>query len=291
MINERLSGSEACSDQAIAVVTMLAIYQRMHHQQAIGLVHFHGLKRMIELRGGLAKLSTKNRTLAQKPWRLALEFVLQDGDRPAFDMEDVPYLNDLTSSLVAGMGSATFQLPIDPVLQTLLVSISSLTHYLNTTHIKLDPLDYSDAVCLHLHRLLDYAPLNSLPTSPLNDLVHSTLVTIMTTLMPEYGHNQARYDLLATRLQDALQPTLKGYVECEVLLWAVFVGYATILRNNKDEEKLASLGIELCMRLNVYDWTDVLKLLCRYAWTHAFYDKAGLRLLELIKDRARNWAA
>ena len=69
LINERLSSNKACSDQAIAVVTVLAIYQRMHDHNPNGLVHFNGLCRMIQLRGGLAKLAKENRTLAQKPWR------------------------------------------------------------------------------------------------------------------------------------------------------------------------------------------------------------------------------
>ena len=68
-MNERLSSRDACSDKAIAVVTILAIYQRMHHNQSLGLIHFAGLCRMIQLRGGLAKFARENRIVAQKPWR------------------------------------------------------------------------------------------------------------------------------------------------------------------------------------------------------------------------------
>lgn len=69
LVNEKLSGPEAYSDRAIAVVTVLAIYHHMHHQQSNGLIHFHGLRRMIQHRGGLAKLAEGSRALAQKPWR------------------------------------------------------------------------------------------------------------------------------------------------------------------------------------------------------------------------------
>jgi hypothetical protein len=89
MTNARLSGPDACSDKAIAVVTMLAIYQRMHHQQAVGLVHFKGLRRMIALRGGLAQLSRNNRAVAQKPWRLGIEFALQDGGDVGFEVDEL----------------------------------------------------------------------------------------------------------------------------------------------------------------------------------------------------------
>ncbi|CAO2651712.1 Nn.00g042820.m01.CDS01 [Neocucurbitaria sp. VM-36] len=90
LINERLSGPEALSDQAIAVVTMFAVFQRIHHQQANGLVHFEGLRRMIQLRGCLVKVAKENRALAQKPWRLALEFALQDGSPTGLSLWDVP---------------------------------------------------------------------------------------------------------------------------------------------------------------------------------------------------------
>jgi hypothetical protein len=72
LINERLSSDEQVSDISIAVVTVLAIYQRMHHQQYTGLVHFQGLRQMIQLRGGLARLAKEHPTLAQKPWRYVL---------------------------------------------------------------------------------------------------------------------------------------------------------------------------------------------------------------------------
>jgi len=65
----RLSGPDAISDMAIAAVTMLVIYQLVHGEPRIGLVHFNGLCRMIELRGGLAELGKHDRALAQKPWR------------------------------------------------------------------------------------------------------------------------------------------------------------------------------------------------------------------------------
>jgi hypothetical protein len=72
LVNKRLSGEGAVSDATIAVVTTLAIYQRIHQQHSTGLIHFHGLTRMIELRGGMAKVSRANRPLALKPWRYVI---------------------------------------------------------------------------------------------------------------------------------------------------------------------------------------------------------------------------
>lgn len=65
----RLNGPKAASDASIACVTVLAIYQLVHGHFETGLVHFNGLCRMIQARGGIAKLLKDHRALAQKPWR------------------------------------------------------------------------------------------------------------------------------------------------------------------------------------------------------------------------------
>lgn len=69
LINARISGPDPVSNSTIAAVTSLIIYQRLQDQRSTGLIHFDGLCRMIELRGGMAELSKDNRSLAQKPFR------------------------------------------------------------------------------------------------------------------------------------------------------------------------------------------------------------------------------
>jgi hypothetical protein len=285
MTNQRLSGAEACSDKAIAVVTMLAIFQRMHHQQSIGLLHFEGLRRMIELRGGLAQLALENRAVAQKPWRLALEFALQDGSLVAFNVLDVPMPSQLPDARFISIFPST----LDPVLQKHFSSITHFAHLLNTAadHVKLSPLDYSDAICLRLHHLLDYAPLATQHRprmGPLDDLVHLALVAVTTTLMPEYGHNQARYCLLVSKLQSALQRHAEQEEPSwELLLWALFVGYATVL-DESHKTWLVPLARKVGTSLHLDTWMDVRKLLSTFAWINVFYDKAGMKLWFEIND-------
>jgi hypothetical protein len=268
-------------------VSMLAIYQRMHHQHAIGLVHFAGLRRMIGLRGGLAQLGRENRELAQKPsnakgvCRLAIEFAVQDGEAVGFE---VP------SSLAVDCAQRLVPIPtavpgdVDSCLRGLFVSVTAFAHLLDstiTTRARLSHLDYSDAVCLRLHRLLDYAPLAThlRPSlSPIDDLVQLTLVAVMTTLMPEYGHNQARYDVLANKLRHGL----KRYAEmegstCGTLLWALFVGYATVL-DESDRPWLVSMAREVVAGLRFRTWMETRTLISTYAWIGVIYDKAGLKL-------------
>lgn len=313
MTNERLSGSDACSDQAIAVVTMLAIYQRMHHQQAVGLVHFQGLRRMVELRGGLAKLALENRALAQKPWRLALEFAIQDGAPVIFSLADVGCSKSLTRHsaptfmlkdsdeelnsiyIRRALGYSLRLAGIDPSLLTLLSSITEFTTLLNTTttacKAKLDPLDYSDAVCSLLHRLLTYAPLDPYHRhhlTPMNSLIHLTLVAVMTRLLPEYGHNQAQYDLLENQLRGTLRTihaplTIRKH---EVLLWAEFVAYVTTSENVGDEIMLTKMARSHLKVLGMHEWVDVKSVLYRFAWISVFYDRAGSKFFSKITEQS-----
>ncbi|KAF1946938.1 hypothetical protein EJ02DRAFT_430485 [Clathrospora elynae] len=290
LVNERLSGLEACSDKVIAVVTVLAIYHLIHHQQGVGLVHFEGLRQMIKLRGGLRRLSRDNRGLAQKPWRLAIEFALQNGSLPIFGLKDAPGSAALIQSsnrqaLQLRHGSAALYSGISPLILDLLLDIASFTKSLNDTRedTKLDPMDYADAVAVRLHRLLHFAPLGHQRTlDPLNNLVHLSLVAIMTTLMPEYGHNQTKYDLLSSLLRRAIQnyaATLER--NNAVFLWALFVGNATVL-DDSESSWLTPLVAETCTCSNLHAWVDVRWMLRQYGWICVFYDKSGKKVWDRL---------
>jgi hypothetical protein len=66
LINQRLSGGDAVTDATIAVVLMLAQYERHDNQHRRAMVHFQGLERMIELRGGLFQVRETMPILALK---------------------------------------------------------------------------------------------------------------------------------------------------------------------------------------------------------------------------------
>jgi hypothetical protein len=67
MVNQRLvSPRDALSDTTIAVVIMLSHYERHQGHLRQGQVHFDGLLRMVELRGGIAYLATTKPNIALK---------------------------------------------------------------------------------------------------------------------------------------------------------------------------------------------------------------------------------
>lgn len=69
LINERLSTNNAISDTTLAAVLMMAQYERQLGQHSESLVHMKGLRRMVELRGGIRQLTRINPRLTQKIFR------------------------------------------------------------------------------------------------------------------------------------------------------------------------------------------------------------------------------
>lgn len=218
--------------------------------------------------------------------RLALEFALQDGSPVFFSLNDVPsstilhYFPDSQrdSSLIMGNG-VTHE--ICPMLYDILLNITSLTTLLNKTskHNKLNPMDYSEAVFFCLHRLLDFNPLGCLRClDRLDDLLYLSLVAVMTTLLPEYGHKQARYDLLTNQLRCALRTyAAQSRHDHELFLWALSVGYVTVLED-KDHIWVIPLLGELCVHLNLHHCAEVEAIICQFPWISASYSKMWMRL-------------
>ena len=69
LINERLSGTEALSDRTMVVVVAMTQYERLQGHYGQSLVHFKGLQRMVELRGGISQLMNVKPGLVQKVLR------------------------------------------------------------------------------------------------------------------------------------------------------------------------------------------------------------------------------
>ncbi len=66
LVNQRLSQADAVSDASMAVVVMMAQYERHRERYFKGLVHIEGLHQMVEMRGGISPLLRYKPSLGQK---------------------------------------------------------------------------------------------------------------------------------------------------------------------------------------------------------------------------------
>ena len=274
MVNLKLSGPESVSDSAIAAVITLTIYQQIHRLHSIGLIHLNGLYRMIQLRGGIARLVKENRALALKALRcvhilasaafvylslaffeaqsltvirLDVELALQIG-LPTLLSSDVI----VPASGVSGVIDEQL-LSTASRLSNVLLGVVSFASLLNSGEkegrTKLDPLSYTETLVWLLYRLVEISPLgqpHSMSGGLYFDMAHLAMLAFMTTLLPKYGHDDSS-NLLADRLERVIQDVHVTSADIQdswlsLLLWTLFIGGVSILRS-KDH---LSLILETC---------------------------------------------
>ena len=71
-VSSKTEKQHAEADTIMAVVIMMAQYERHQGRWFQGLVHLRGLQRMVELRGGIARVFAENPVVAHKILRCVL---------------------------------------------------------------------------------------------------------------------------------------------------------------------------------------------------------------------------
>ncbi|KAI1374524.1 hypothetical protein F4677DRAFT_425311 [Hypoxylon crocopeplum] len=292
LVNLKLSGPESISDSAIAAVITLAIYQQVHHQHATGLIHLNGLYRMIQLRGGIARLMKENRLLALKSLRLDIELALETGS-PLFRSDIVP-VNTVSGDLRV----IKQQLPSTaPKISHVMLDVVNFSSLLNSREreggTKLDPLNYAEMLISLLYRLIEVTPLGQPPS--VSGEVHGevgplAMLAFMTTLLPEYVRGQSGYFFLSNRLESAIRDLHATCADSQdsrlsiLLFWALFISGISVLKPKDDPWLLLDI-LEASERQDLHDWSAVHHQLCELPWIHTLHDLPGRCLWEDAQRR------
>ncbi|KAL2835490.1 hypothetical protein BJY01DRAFT_223650 [Aspergillus pseudoustus] len=287
LVNAKISGPSCVSDSAIAAVVSLAIYQQVHQEPVIGLVHLQGLYRMISMRGGISLLMQENRALALKPLRLDLELAIQNGTPTLFRSEELPVL-PVHCGTNASTGQLSIAAPWLPDTITDLLSFSSLLNQAAGGLIsKLDALDYIETLTSLLYRVLETT--NLVEASPTTGemyrhLTQLAMLAFMTTLLPEYTRGGYSCSLLANRIAIALNgsrtvPPVLSDGRSSLLLWILMISAISVL-NSTDHPWLRSLIADTSMSLELDDWLAARNQLCQFPWIFALHDAPARRLWE-----------
>ncbi|GFF88991.1 hypothetical protein IFM53868_05688 [Aspergillus udagawae] len=294
LVNIKLSGPFSVSDSAIAAVVSLAIYQQIHHQPATGLVHLHGLYRMIQLRGGIARLMQENRALALKPLRLDVELAMQNGTHTLFRGDEVP-VHPVLCDPDVGSGHSPGAAPWMPLIMLDLFSFSRLLNKVERRQgLKLDPLDYTETLVSLLYRLVDISPLMQASTEPggrYGEVTYLAMLAFMTTLVPEYTRDGSSCPLLSDRLGRTMQDlcvTASESLDSDpaLLLWILFIGGISVL-DIKDCRWLSPLIADLCERLELDSWVVIQRQLSQFPWIFALHEAPGCRLWKDVRLGSR----
>ncbi|KAL4785207.1 hypothetical protein BJX76DRAFT_189589 [Aspergillus varians] len=314
IIQERLmSREEATSDMTIAILVAMSQYERLQGQYERGYVHVQGLRRMVELRGGVKRFGTECVGVIQKVLRADLEYALQLGSRTLFGFEGIEYLR-LLHRLGIDYGregrDQTNNIEVDSSLQKRLradlrasfAEARCLAAMLNDAGAgyrqRLGAEEFHNTIILLGYCLLHIGPLDhsSEPDaclmssmSTLEGAIHLGLIAFLVTFLRGLDHRIADKPLLSHRLQLTIQK-LSLSVEAgqenqtvkSVLLWTLFIG-AVVVFKPTDDEWLIPITNTAMKALELSTWEDVKQVLAGFPWVNALHDRTGAVLCSTQK--------
>ncbi|PVH69251.1 hypothetical protein DL98DRAFT_505979 [Cadophora sp. DSE1049] len=285
LVERRMHGAEALSDSTLCMVMMLILQEQLRHEKA-SQIHYQGLRRMIQLRGGLSQLES-NPSLLLKMSKMDVLYALKYG-RPLL------YFRDSMSEVRKTLASAGLVLcnattnkgrqenGIDTNLEQVLLDVLSMTALFNnlSSGQAIDLTTFLEMVISICCRLLRFRPLQSpKPECKREAAYHIGLITFMTTLLLQWDNRRSQqYTLVSQRIEEVLNELES--VEDELLLWLLFV--ASLWYPITTSHWLVLRIKNLAEQLSIAKWSSVRKYICRYPWIHALHDQRGYAVWNLV---------
>lgn len=171
-------------------------------------------------------------------------------------------------------------------LVCILSDVTTFTDTLNTIDeaSRLDPLDFSEQAFSNIHRLIVFAPLRgSRDLKATEDLLQLALLALMTTALPTYTEDVARYELVSPELKRAIQRySTSQEAHPKLLLWAVFAGRVSILQDS-DDEWVVPLVRKTAEDVQIRSWTQLRQILKTYCWIHIVHDVKAKTIWETTR--------
>ncbi|OTB00690.1 hypothetical protein M426DRAFT_267228 [Hypoxylon sp. CI-4A] len=295
LVNERLSGEQALSDTTIASVVAMYQYERLRGQHNQALVHFQGLQRMIELRGGVSRLAQEKPALVQKVFRADIQIALYLGMSTRFSVEEVPgaaaidwLRQKFGDSRVHHLCQSYPFSMLHTGLQDVLVDIAGFASFLNKDagdDVKINGHTYHEALLLLGYRLFRQSPLKeSRYSSTFEGILHLGLAIFISTFL--LSHNHEYPDLPVLReltLVLAQEDFGEDNAKEEVLLWVLFLGGISLFKGNLDGW-LIQRTVQSTKRLGLQSWDDVCQVFSKSTlpWVRTLHDSSGRYLWDQL---------
>jgi len=279
LVNQKLSSPQALSDITVAVVVCICIYEQLRGDTQKRRLHMDGLRRMIELRGGIGELQ-QNNALLQKICRSDITLALHEGSPTRFFWDGMPRL--AIDSALGNAKTRTEDLPkafrdFPSGLSQLIVDVTDLSHLLNRSPAgpRLEPYAFQATMISLFNRLIQFRFLKSQPaTDAMEDAVHLGLMAFMTTLLLFFGRRQQLpYELLSKRLITSLQKIRDSCPdELPVALWLLIVGSISVfdqVGKAWSAEEIKTIARDMA----VESWDSLRGAIGRFPWIRALHDQ------------------
>ncbi|GIK05403.1 hypothetical protein Aspvir_009512 [Aspergillus viridinutans] len=272
----------------------MAQYERHQNQYQRGFVHVQGLRRMVQLQGGVLQVSKSHHILVQKMLRIDLEYSLQLGSATLFSLEDAmkenKTINELYGDLKRQNHADSSKHYWPPLLgnlrgdiQDIFMDVTSLASILNDAmhgvSPKLDSCTFHSDLLVLGYRLVNMYTLGGCrPQCAIENGIHLGLTAFLVTFLPgldrRIAHNALLYKLLLNTAQAFPDDGLDVQ---EILLWMLYIGAASSSQLGAHPTWI-SKSKETIDTLKLSTWEQVQDMLAKYPWVNAVHDTAGKAL-------------
>jgi hypothetical protein len=299
LVKGKLESDEALSDSTMSIVVMLIIQEQMRKGKWEAQVHYQGLLKMIELRGGLSQLEKnlplllkicKQVTRPHTPYyletililatrRMDITYSLQFGG-------PLHFFRDYMYETLVILESKGFEVKrdlitcgtrfegLDPSLYDILLDVNVIANLFNNLPADqtMDTYLFQELVISVCFRLLKFRPAQGFSEKHNTEAaLHIGLMVFMMTLFLQHNYRHfIDYDLVTLRLKDTLNLHLHE-LDDDLGLWLVFIGRAWTWGDN-DEFWAGKIG-EVVHRLGITHEADVLMSVKAFPWINALHDK------------------
>ncbi|KAH8648433.1 hypothetical protein BX600DRAFT_554941 [Xylariales sp. PMI_506] len=291
LVNQTLETSGALSNSNITVVNFLVLRELMRGDQATAEVHLTGLKRMVDLRGGLLQLGDD--TLALKISKTDLDYALHFGTSPLFNPDTIfeislPWLSKARFVYMDLPYSQEKFSKIHPDLLQIILDVGRISATCNEPDnaLKLNPIEFQELIVSVGYRLVRFRTLFAPWTeNRLESAFHIGLVAFLTTLFVQFGRRRyLKYQLVGQCLTAMIDESIDE-LDDGMILWMLFIGGISVLAvEDKDNPWLSWRIHETAQRLGLKDWRGIQRNISKYPWIECLHGAGGKALWDSVSN-------
>ncbi|KAH8888079.1 hypothetical protein GQ53DRAFT_872304 [Thozetella sp. PMI_491] len=291
LLNERLQSNEALSDSTLAIIVMLLIQEQIRKGRMEAEIHYTGLQKLVELRGGLCTLE-ENPTLLLKICKMGVAYSLEYG-RPLLFFRD--RMAEVRNVLVS-RGFNFHRTPgyhptqlneLDPRLRGVLTDVMSFSNLINSISLDkpLDIISYHEMIVSICCRLVEFHPLQSLERlSNTDSAYHIGMTVFMMTIYLQFDNRRiANYELVSLHLRKALEHRTDG-LDANFLLWLTFVSSVWIM-NGPDRSWVIKRLRELAAQCSFNNWNEVRCSFTLFPWIDALHTEPSCTVWNSVHNQ------
>ncbi|KUJ07844.1 uncharacterized protein LY89DRAFT_789506 [Mollisia scopiformis] len=288
LVQRRMQGEEALSDSTLCMVMMLILQEQIRHEKA-SRIHYEGLRKLIELRGGLSRLKSCS-TLLLKMSKMDILYALRYGEPVLFYRDRMSEIRSMLPSIEINYspGATSGQHQYDGIntdLRDILVDVMSIAALFNSppSRRNLDIKTFLEIVISICCRLIRFRPLQSpKPECRREAAYHIGLITFMTTLFLQWDNRRIQgYHLISRRLREVLDEEFDARDDDNLLLWLLFV--ASLWFKTTSVSYWLVLRIRrLAVRFQIDSWSRVCDSICQFPWINILHDQTGRAVWDLV---------